>query len=131
MLDQTKILEYNKLIAEFMGYTVYNKRYPRNHNYGAPEMEPAKYCILEKLKYHKSYDALIPVILEIEDVGYHVDINSGLRRINIISKDFHSSQNEVFLYNEEFRGNSSLYESLTPIECIYSAVINFIKWYTR
>lgn len=59
--------EKNAVIAKFMGYKVFIKRYPRNHGIGAPETE-LKDCILEKLKYHSSWDSLIPVVKQIQEL---------------------------------------------------------------
>ncbi len=53
-------LEGNQLIAEFMGYKTYLKRYPKNHGIGGNVIESPKECIVEKLKYHSSWDSLIP-----------------------------------------------------------------------
>jgi len=58
-------------LAEFMGYTVYD-RYPRNHGIG-PAMEtegvpPYKPILRKNIKYHKSWDALIPVVVELCNV---------------------------------------------------------------
>lgn len=51
----------NEVIGSFMDYTMYDKRYPRNHGIGAPEAEPEKCMIIQKAKYHESWDWLMPV----------------------------------------------------------------------
>lgn len=50
----------NKLIGEFMGCRMFDKKYPRNHGIGAPEAE-WKDMIIQKAKYHRSWDWLMPV----------------------------------------------------------------------
>jgi hypothetical protein len=57
--------QMNESIGIFMGYKMYDKRYPRNHGIGAPEAEPEKCMIIQKAKYHSSWDRLKPVIDEI------------------------------------------------------------------
>lgn len=49
----------NEVIGVFMGYKMYDKRYPRNHGIGAPEAEPEKCMIIQKAKYHTSWDWLM------------------------------------------------------------------------
>lgn len=58
----------NEAIGVFMGYKMYDKRYPRNHGIGAPEAEPEKCMIIQKAKYHTSWDALMPVGKKIRDM---------------------------------------------------------------
>ena len=58
--------EGNKIIGEFMGYVMYDKRYPRNHGIGAPEAE-VRDMIIQKAKYHSSWDALMPVINKVNE----------------------------------------------------------------
>lgn len=48
------IIEMNEAIGVFMGYKMYDKRYPRNHGIGAPEVEPERCMIIQKAKYHTS-----------------------------------------------------------------------------
>lgn len=54
-----------KLVAEYDGYIVYDKRFPRNHGIGGGIMESPKEIILQKVKYHISFDALIPAAIKI------------------------------------------------------------------
>ena len=68
-MTEEKIIEGNTLIAEFMGYTVYRKRYPRNHGIGAPEAE-WKDIVIEKAKFHKSWDAIMPVWQKFRDLPF-------------------------------------------------------------
>src|ERR1044072_3730139 len=72
MDKQEEILKGNKLMAEFMGFTVFHKRYPRNHGIGAPEAE-WKDMIVEKAKYHTSWDWLMPVVEKIEKINHITD----------------------------------------------------------
>lgn len=58
---ETNLDAMNEAIGTFMGYKMYDKRYPRNHGIGAPEAEPEKCMIIQKAKYHSSWDCLMPV----------------------------------------------------------------------
>ncbi len=102
------IVDGNTLIAKFMGYTTFSKRYPRNHGIGGNRMEEPKHCIVEKLKYHSSWDLLMPVIKKCWTVNLKGGWMKGDRiesRINI---------------NDFFGDN---------IMEVHSQVVEFIKWY--
>ncbi len=64
--EKDEFLMGNKAIAEFMGFRVYEKRYPRNHGIGGGTLV-LKDCILEKLKFHTSWDWLMPVVEKIAE----------------------------------------------------------------
>lgn len=125
-MKEEEILEGNKLIAIFMGGTIQ----PPLNIWDFPEATKPPWALmhLSQFLYHHSYDWLIPVIKQINGLGYDVEINSNLRRINIFTTDKGSTWN-VPVYDEEFRGNSSLYKDFTDIECAWTAVIWFIEWY--
>lgn len=92
------ILEANKLIHEFMGWRWFDKRYPRNHGIGAPEAwEGTNDIIIQKAKYHSSWDWLMPVVEKIgqdndcslEAVKLWTEIKDSLLSIDI--KKVHTS----------------------------------------
>ena len=119
MKTEKEILEGNKIIAEFMGLTVYEKRYPRNHGIGAPENNYDKDCILEKLKYHKSWDVLMPVVEKIESKGLYVKIDDVSCTI------------EGFVANKHGKTQLSKYIGISgldsKIESVWGAMVEFIK----
>lgn len=136
------IEEGNKLIAEFMDVKhitgINNRKLWANI---VPECVMERYsddyclkytdeCNEWQYKFDKSWEWLMPVVEKIDKLGYDVEINSGLRRINIRTTDF-GYMEKVPEYNEEFRGNSSLYADLTPIQCVYQAIVEFIQWYNE
>ncbi len=112
-MTEQEILEGNRLIAEFMGYTVYKKRYPRNHGIGAPEAE-YKDCILEKTKYHSDWNELMKVVEEIEQTGYGVTI--GMR-------------SAIDIQTDEGCFNVRAGAIKPKIENLYTCIIQWIKWY--
>ena len=80
------------------------------------------------LKYHLSYDLLIPICKKIYKLGYDININSGFRRINISRNDFGLSIGRKN-YDEELRGNKSLYHDYTDVECLFVVLVDFIEWF--
>lgn len=58
-MEKQKILEGNKLIAEFMGYVVLEAGY-RSKDLERNELQ------IDDLKYQKSWDCLMPVVEKIE-----------------------------------------------------------------
>ena len=129
-LTDEQIKEGNKLITEFRGYTVYNKRYPRNHDIGVGEMP--KDCILKKLKYHNDWNELMKVIIKIEQLGYlfentrFCDSNKYYARFTEIDfdncdgcRDEVNDGNYIYMY----------YHEGDKIECAFQSVIDFINDY--
>lgn len=118
-----KTTESNKLIAEFMP----NMMDGANSLYD-PDIEQwldddGEYYIDEELRYHTSWDWLMPVVEKIEDiyceetstetVGYH-------------------------LYDVEIRQNVTIIHGTDIEETVgdklfntYNAVVEFIKWYNE
>lgn len=121
MVTDKEITESNKTIAEFMGYRVFNKRYPNNHGIGGGMIE-YKDCIAEKLKYHKSWDALMPVIEKIEEHGVWFDIKK-----NFVDLD------GVVMTHKGYR-NFRWYGGHThdsKLTSTWYGVVAFIKWYNE
>ena len=109
-MTEEKIIEDNTLIAEFMGYTVYRKRYPRNHGIGAPEAE-WKDIIIEKAKFHKSWDAIMPVWQKFRDIPsgkFSAEIKYSFR-------EFHDGISNAIYWHE--------------VSDVWSNLCDAIKWY--
>lgn len=111
------VIESNKLIASFMGLTL-----------GHPELFELRWAdqyfdanrnrIGKHLLYHSSYDWLMPVVEKIEGLGHDVSILKnavGLQWCGI----------------GKFSSNKTKATGTTKIEAIYSAVVEFIKWYNK
>lgn len=123
-----EILEGNRLIGQFMGYRMFDKRYPRNHGIGAPEAE-WKDMIVEKAKYHCFWGWIMPVVEEIEKYA-HVRIQVGICAINrkfmdakLFAKEKGIPFDEVMPIAEhndrDFIGN------------VWASVVDFIKWHNE
>ena len=67
------------------------------------------------LKYHKSYDWLIPVIEEIEKLNYEVTIHE-------FEVDIYTIPDRIVRHNEVGE---------TKLEGIWRTVIKFIEWYNK
>ena len=111
------IIENNKLIAEFMGYefitnNIFINRLPKDFLNNSESYK----C------FHNSWDWLMPVVDKIEsfifqnDEFYNFNILGGCYVIVISSHG-----NELITSDE---GQSKL-------ECVYIAIIEFIKWYNQ
>lgn len=96
----------NELIAEFMGCDTHQKN---DRAYYIPLLEC--YVTFDNLKYHKSWNWLMPVVEKIEK-DYHVTIRD--RHCEIANAD------RAFIGRE---GNK--------LRSTYKAVVEFIKWYNN
>lgn len=127
-MNETEILEGNKLIAEFMRIPFYN-----NGKYTIFMFSDSNNRSEVDLHYHSSWDWLMPVVEKIENLefgkwyihiqGNTVDIEDGNEGIGLW--DFH-------INNED--PDFSLFPSnkkLKPVESVYIAVVEFIKWYNN
>ena len=105
--------ENNKLIAEFMGFVEVDSGW---YNY-MPQLQA------QDLKYHVSWDWLMPVVDKIERIvfdeenSFNVTIGSG---IYCVVQDLHGECYEMIYDDEE-----------TKIEAVYKAVVDFIKWHNE
>lgn len=98
------ITKNNKLIAEFLGHT------RTGDTYNIPNEHP--YLHQEYLKYHKSWDWLMPVVEKIEKVkGAHVIITTG-------------TLCEIFHFGKLISRSNC---AGSKIEGVYQAVIGFIN----
>lgn len=108
-------LENNKLIAEFMGYKFY-EHFPlkRNGWQRREQKDTAIYLAYsdDELKYHESWDWLMPVVEKLEDMGCEITQTNGECTI---------SGDE---YYEETYGNNRRHAT-------FDAVVEFIKWYNE
>lgn len=111
-----EVQENNKLIHEFMGGRWFSKRYPRNHGIGAPEAWdnlPAPDIIIEKAKYHSSWDWLMPVVGKIKKMEH--DPKEMFMGITL--------EREMM-----FTGVTQL-PICTTIEMLFKKIVGFIQWF--
>ena len=102
--------EGNKIIGEFMGYIMYDKKYPRNHGIGFGS--DRRDMIIQKAKYHSSWDALIQVINKVNEYA-EVYIRSGGQ------------------CNIHFIGEVINIKAESMIDATWLAVIEFIRYFNR
>ena len=116
------IKENNKLIAEFMGWEVGLHSGREVEHCVQGQLETYKKVVggslsFQNMKYHKSWDWLMPVIEKIKYELYYNDDSP------IFEEDF-----------EEVSVCSSLIQQ-TILECevddLYKLVVQFIKWYNK
>jgi hypothetical protein len=100
-MTQQEILEGNKLIAEFMGYK-------QSVIIGVLFIHETKLNLtISELKYHSSWDWLMPVVGKIKEClknGNYIDTRTTFLTIQHLS----------------------IFED---IETVYAAVVEFIKWH--
>ena len=102
-------LESNKLIAEFMGFTIIQGDV---YNIPVPKNDVGIGYTPNKMQYHTSWDWLMPVVEKIWDI-------TGSRTLF-----YHQiSEDETLFVND--------YQNLSNIEHCYKAAVEFIKWYNN
>ena len=127
-------IENNKLIAEFLGFELFNNKYYELSQFGYMKTngEWSDVFYPETLKFHKDWNWLMEVVENIEsleDTERFEITNSG---VNIT----HYQTKEVkFIYNG-YHTNKGMYLLTekavdTKIEAVYMAVVEFIKWYNK
>ena len=140
-MTNQEIIEGNRLIAEFCGAKLGKDgkcefvKIDTNKN-GSKTLLPDNYKFphwtfafswINDLKYHSSWDWLMPVVEKIESIkdDYHgkfqVFINSNqcvIQSINIFKK-----RKNDYYFNEYTLGSK--------IESTYMAVVKFIEWYNK
>lgn len=139
-------MESNRIICEFMGvrpkmespdvYTYKDGVFfmVREHN-----PEKVMEAIVGYVKYHSSWDWLMPVLDKIEKMGATIRINSNFNQFN--KRNFHQVtieivSGELSKSGKAFWGDGYKYQkhsdtSENKMEAIYSSVIDFIKWYNE
>lgn len=106
-MEQSEIIEGNELIAEFMGGIYKSNLFPiGNTQIWLPFHNMTE---INNLKYHNSWDWLMPVVEKIESLGYSTRILDNGMGI------------EGDLIIERF--------GVTKIKGTWLTIIEFIKWY--
>ncbi len=121
-MSEQEILEGNKLIAEFMGSSVYEKGVltltGEQFSFSETDIHP-------QVKYHSSWDWIMPVVENIELTELASIVIKGVKRKP------HPHQHVVNLYfnNKDIKDVYWRKEHESKIFWVYQAVIYFIKWY--
>jgi len=108
--------KYNILIALFMGFE--SKNYPVNNYWARPThaIENEEFCYsVGDLKYHESWDWLIPVVEKIETMEFTTQIQ----------------HNDCIIYDGENEFRQFGDRRRTKFETTHQAVIDFINWYNE
>lgn len=133
-----EIIEGNKLIAEFMGYNLVipsMRRYPNNwktsyweRNYDI-EKHTTDHVLCEEngLKYHSSWDWLMPVVEKIEK------LSTISFECKYYDPDYKREDYEVksfyFIYSFSSQNKKFIANSNNKLEAYWLAVVEFIKYY--
>ena len=113
-----KTLENNKLIAEFLGYI----------DNGCSEdgflIHPiTNYDVeISSLKYHEDWNWLMEVVEKIESIEY------GIYQVDILQEGCKILKRCCLLIDKRV---GKLESDTTKIESVYSACVEFIKWYNE
>lgn len=127
---QGRITERNGLIAEFMGLKPNETamiwgRYSISHNHHTcteDTVEKALNGFASIAKFHASWDWLMPVVEKIESLIFPDDEYFNFHILGGCCVYIISSHGDEFICSD--RGQSK-------IECVYSAVVEFIQWYNQ
>ena len=123
-MTNEEIIEGNKLIAEFMGGK-FRKSKDKNTLNKYFDLKDKGYFYYEnEIRYHTSWDWIMPVLEKIEQLGCIIEISYSLVcmcRICVIGIKHEKAFNII---NDNNGG-------LEPIIAIYKSVVEFIKWYNQ
>jgi len=138
-MKEKEILEGNKLIAEFMGATLFLERWrvqDENRKYTV-EQPLANFLLMaknEELKFHTSWDWLMPVVEKIVKYVYEEEEQDGGFGKVIVKHRPHPRTFGMISQEEKFMvrfNRCAMYDADTLIEATWLAVIDFIKWYNQ
>lgn len=135
IIEYSKIDDGNKLIAEFMHGTFTSEDHFGNGNIinyvsFEPKFNPnfqiknagRKFQVID-LRYHLSWDWLMPVIEKIRDHSYTSVIQSNIGHSNEV-KIYIGIENKPILINE-------WNNKIPMIDCVWMAVVQFINFYNE
>lgn len=122
-MSEQEIIEGNRLIAEFVDYEKESfedepiRYYVHNHLICTEDINPWEsssedwnsWLTTEEMKFHSSWDWLMPVVEKIEKTGHMVNICEDRCSIDVEIDEF----------------------GTTKIEAVWLAVVEFIKWYNQ
>lgn len=119
-MNESEIIESNKLIAKFMNYDYLDDfNYPENNETGWYNDNGEYIC--RELKFHSSWDQLIPVVEKIEKIdGYYVQIEETSCYVY-----------DVNTFDDEQCDSIISIDAETKKMAVYRAVVEFIKFYNK
>lgn len=109
----------NKLIADFMGFEYNMTDSFGNNNYRIPEVYRERFhcSYFDNLHFDMSWDWLMPVVEKIESLHHTVGI--------------HDTMCEILTERNLCEVLIKVNEDWTKIKVVYTAVVEFIKWYNK
>ncbi len=122
-----QIMSTNQFIAEFMGFKMQVEDF---HGINIIQDPDGETYDLGQLKYNTSWDYLMPVVEKIEDLSF----NSGYGFSVIIDnwecfiKDRLSGE---IIVSVSATASDNKYKSISKIDAVFKAVIEFINWYNN
>lgn len=136
-MTELEIFNSNKLIAEFMGVKPCKKHPDKQCFLTIKDNKHSNLQYFHLLKYHKSWDWLMPVIDKIESLDLR---KNGY---DFPKVKFLGDHVEIFAYSEyrsdyvywkewmDIAGNwhKHVHQTNSKIEAAYQVVVEFIKWY--
>lgn len=129
-----KIIANNKLIAEFMGGTLItpkNTLYQPYYRWYHTDTEMVKRdVIISRLRYHDSWDWMMPVIENINSFqAKYVGSGVSLHHRNCLL-GYHASSNGSHVYEKSFDTYKND-QTKTLLENTFDAIVEFINWYNK
>lgn len=124
-MEAKEIIEGNELIALFMGAFIMSSsttaegvKTINSLSIDDRASSIPSYDFATKLKYHSSYDWIMPVIEKIEALGYDIQIAKGYTDV-------------MFYYfgAKQMGHQLACGEGKSKLENTWSAVVDFIRWY--
>ena len=119
--------EDNKLIAEFMGFTKDSENLYLIDDYSLRSDGEHQATYVNEMKFHSSWEWLMPVVEKIEETEVNGDYASMIIKQG-------SCEIEMFEYRKEQKDGEKLrvfFFQGSKIEATYKAVVEFIKWYNE
>lgn len=141
-MEQSKVLEGNKIIAVFMGGELSDRfiapikvikiNHEDYYSYG---------CLPEDLKYHLSWDWIMPVLEKINEIthkGFPIVVTVhagggvwiGVNPSNAAGNKYEGKREIVNTMNDNYFNDFPEAVKVTPNESAFNAVVQFIQWYT-
>lgn len=127
-MEQSEIIEGNSAIMEFMGYKLAGDGIGRPFNITKPgesdwylaswSVEGFHQYLVDEIKYHSSWDWLMPVVEKIESMGHKTIIGGG---------DFWGNYCNILHSNGSL--DKAMGQGETKIEAVYKSIVEFILWY--
>lgn len=114
----TDTQEGNKMIAEFMGLKPFNdSRYGEMYFNPLGRLSGGDIFGAAGLKYHSSWDWLMPVVEKIVTLGWQFQLNS------------YGVSNAAMFINGESKIQNTAWS--TPLLATYNVTVDFIKWHNK